>query len=360
MYDDYVDLPRSAVAEALRRRQQQIPGLAGTGINPSSGMVNSLPNRFWDDQHYGIDMEDAQPAKPGSLDPDMHPDYFRPTEAPPVGYSDPDENVVMGGGGADTLMGAGEEFDLNQISMEDINGAIADLEPPAEAPPAEAPPADVAAPAEEPEVQFKPADQVNYPGTAGKNVGTMNLVNEGRISKQTGDENLAGIELTLEQAGRFALGMQYLNDYPKFRKFAEEGGASGPIDYVTGLIGRGDQGELMRRLDSGQEGLVRIMTGAAMPEQEARRYAYRYSPSWSDDAETVVRKLDGLARDIHIGMEAASVGRPFFEIMKERYPQYNFDPDIPDVQLGPGGDAVDGMKDPDQMTIDEILAELAG
>jgi GH24 family phage-related lysozyme (muramidase) len=69
-------------------------------------------------------------------------------------------------------------------------------------------------------------------------------------------------------------------------------------DYLDLALGRGNAAEVSRRIETGSEALIRMMTGAGKSAEEARAYATRYSISATDRKETMLNKLAGLERDL--------------------------------------------------------------
>jgi hypothetical protein len=60
---------------------------------------------------------------------------------------------------------------------------------------------------------------------------------------------------------------------------------------------------------TGVDALRRGLTGAGMAIAEAEEYAKRYSPQWSDDAETLKRKAEGLKTDLEAVAKGAIFGK---------------------------------------------------
>lgn len=109
----------------------------------------------------------------------------------------------------------------------------------------------------------------------------------------------AGIQLPGEMGSRIGLGDEFTqNDLPGIKEDVKAGKATGPIDYVQGLAGRGRSGEIRRRLLTGVDALRRNLTGAGMGVQEAEEYVSRYLPGLMDDSGTLGSKIDGLERDL--------------------------------------------------------------
>lgn len=99
-------------------------------------------------------------------------------------------------------------------------------------------------------------------------------------------------------AGRVALTDEFLANGPEIRKKIQEGSATGPLDTFMGRRGRGESGDLLRKIQSGRDALQRSLTGAGMPASEADEYANRYLPTYTDDVETLTQKFDQLSSEL--------------------------------------------------------------
>lgn len=116
--------------------------------------------------------------------------------------------------------------------------------------------------------------------------------------------------LPAEMGGRMGLGEQFLtNDVPAIEPGIKRGDATGPIDYVQGVFGRGNAGVIHRRMATGADALRRGLTGAGMGVAEADEYANRYLPTWSDNAETLAGKLKSLETDLEAVKRGALAGK---------------------------------------------------
>lgn len=119
-----------------------------------------------------------------------------------------------------------------------------------------------------------------------------------------------GTSLPAEVGGRIGLGDNFIkNDYPEVIKMIENGDATGPIDYVTGVLGRGNSGIVQRRMASGADALRRGLTGAGMSASESEEYARRYLPKPTDDAATLKLKAEGLKADLEAVTSGAIKGK---------------------------------------------------
>ncbi len=98
-----------------------------------------------------------------------------------------------------------------------------------------------------------------------------------------------------EAKARAGMATGFYGDVPMIKKFIQNISASDRVDLQ---LGRGNAADIWRRIESGRDALIRNMTGAAMPEQEARNYAARYQLSPTDRGETMIRKVEMLERDL--------------------------------------------------------------
>jgi hypothetical protein len=112
-----------------------------------------------------------------------------------------------------------------------------------------------------------------------------------------------------EVAARIGLGRSFLGQLPAIRKSVEEGQATGAFDFAVGKTGYGRSGEVHRQIASGAEALLRNLTGAGMNKDEAAEYVNRYRPSWKDNAETLLSKMNQLERELLSVMETVGRGR---------------------------------------------------
>lgn len=113
-----------------------------------------------------------------------------------------------------------------------------------------------------------------------------------------------------EIGSRIGMGEQFLQtDVPAIEPGIKAGDATGPIDYVQGVFGRGNAGNIHRRMASGADALRRGLTGAGMSGTESSEYANRYLPTWSDDADTLEAKLKSLEADLNAVKNGALAGK---------------------------------------------------
>lgn len=131
----------------------------------------------------------------------------------------------------------------------------------------------------------------------------------GKVSEVGG----GGVNVQLvspETGAKIGLIDEFLGNYDMVEAAAREGQMTGPVDMTMGVtMGRGEGGKAYRMLRQGTEGLVRIMTGAGMPESEARDRVRQYEPTWTDDAETLTSKVQGLKNAVLSARQGATFGR---------------------------------------------------
>lgn len=86
--------------------------------------------------------------------------------------------------------------------------------------------------------------------------------------------------------------------------------AGGNLPYVGDLaIASGDLGIAQRNVRMGVEAALRVMTGAAAPEQEVTRYAAMFTPGARDTIASAKQKLDSLDTFMRNANEIATRGR---------------------------------------------------
>jgi hypothetical protein len=78
---------------------------------------------------------------------------------------------------------------------------------------------------------------------------------------------------------------------------------------LQGVFGRGEAGNIHRRMASGADALRRGLTGAGMGVSESGEYANRYLPVWTDDAPTLASKLKSLEADLNAVKNGALAGK---------------------------------------------------
>lgn len=106
-------------------------------------------------------------------------------------------------------------------------------------------------------------------------------------------------QLPTEAAGRIGLADSFLANYPKIREKIASGEVTGLIDNPNARFNSSSPAaETYRQVQSGVDSLQRMLTGAGMPASESAAYAYRYLPTMTDDANSMVEKLDRLKAEL--------------------------------------------------------------
>jgi hypothetical protein len=118
-----------------------------------------------------------------------------------------------------------------------------------------------------------------------------------------------GEKVDAEVAARLGLAKSFLGELPEIKRRVEAGELTGPIDAVKGKLGMGAAGEIRRKIDSGAEALLRMLTGAGMNKEEAAEYTRRYKFDPTDKASTVISKLNQLEQELTSVGETVGKGR---------------------------------------------------
>ncbi len=112
-----------------------------------------------------------------------------------------------------------------------------------------------------------------------------------------------------EIAGRIALAKDSLLMLPSLIGQAKSGDLTGPMDWIKGYVGRGQQGVSRRENMAASEAITRILTGAGMPASEAEREKDLYVIGPKDNAESAASKLTQLQRRLEALVAMAERGR---------------------------------------------------
>jgi hypothetical protein len=119
-----------------------------------------------------------------------------------------------------------------------------------------------------------------------------------------------GEQLPGELAGRTGLAANFLEQAPKLREEIAGGGVTGLQDRANaGWNDQSKQAGIYRKIKSGTDALQRMLTGAGMPMSEAKEYASRYLPTYTDDAASAADKLDQLVQELKSIEERVMRGR---------------------------------------------------
>lgn len=116
--------------------------------------------------------------------------------------------------------------------------------------------------------------------------------------------------LTPEVAARMELSKTFLEAYqPEVEAAVKSGRLSSAVGRAQLASGYGEGGRILRYIDEGSDGLVRMLTGAGMPAEEARRYRTRYMPSATDTQSQMEEKVAQLTRILGKTVAAVGVGK---------------------------------------------------
>ena len=150
--------------------------------------------------------------------------------------------------------------------------------------------------------EYEMAKQQGYPGTFQQYMLEMKKAGASSVN--------VNAPIPAEIGARIGLGERFLStDFDDTVAKIQSGEATGPFDYLKGTFGRGDAGEVQRRMATGVDSLRRNLTGAGIAATEAADYARRYQPVWSDDADTLERKARGLKADLEAVAQGALAGK---------------------------------------------------
>lgn len=118
-----------------------------------------------------------------------------------------------------------------------------------------------------------------------------------------------GEQVPAELAARVGLADTFLADYDNLRQQLQSGVVTGLWDRAQ-INNQGSvQAGVYRQLESGADALQRMLTGAGMNQTEADAYARRYLPTYTDNAESAVAKLDQLKKELENARTSALKGR---------------------------------------------------
>jgi hypothetical protein len=195
----------------------------------------------------------------------------------------------------------------------------------------------------------------------------MKIVNGIREPVQIGtapqDSALSG-----EVGARLGLMNDYFKNFGSIMKDVEGGAISGAnyLKTQANMPGRGT--DILRIVQSGSEALVRNLTGAGMPESEARKYVTRYEPgAWSllgpADAKAKLQKLYTDMWNVH---DAVVQGHRYTDdpgVFKLDVENPNAPADAnaapADANAPPTEDDIQHTMQTHNMTREQVLAEIA-
>ncbi|TIR87364.1 MAG: hypothetical protein E5X05_01315 [Mesorhizobium sp.] len=106
-------------------------------------------------------------------------------------------------------------------------------------------------------------------------------------------------QIPSEAAGRIGLADTFLNNFDTIRQKVANGEVTGLYDAFRSRNDSAYPGaETYRQIQTGVDSLQRMLTGAGMPSTEAAAYAFRYLPTYTDDAGSMSTKLDRLKSEL--------------------------------------------------------------
>jgi hypothetical protein len=119
-----------------------------------------------------------------------------------------------------------------------------------------------------------------------------------------------GEQVPGELAARVGLAENFQRQLPNIQEKVKQGAVTGMFDRAwAGWVGTGEGAETYRQIQSGVDSLQRLLTGAGMNITEAQNYSQRYLPSYTDDAQTVISKLNQLSQELESAKSMAMRGR---------------------------------------------------
>jgi hypothetical protein len=136
--------------------------------------------------------------------------------------------------------------------------------------------------------------------------------------KSKGVEPIAGgpgEQVAAEVAGRIGLAKNYLKNLPDIEQRIQAGevGIDNPRNHAMAIAGVGAPGELRRKIDSGADALIRMLTGAGMNIGEASDYARRYRVTPRDTKDAMLSKTKALADELRSTASEVAKGHGGFK-----------------------------------------------
>lgn len=118
-------------------------------------------------------------------------------------------------------------------------------------------------------------------------------------------------KIEAEVGARLGLAKSFLGELPDIKDRLEKGelGVENPAAQAKALAGLGVPGELRRKIDSGADALVRMLSGAGMNIQEAQDYVRRYRLGATDTKAVLLSKMTQLERELTSIGEVMGRGR---------------------------------------------------
>jgi hypothetical protein len=170
-------------------------------------------------------------------------------------------------------------------------------------------------------------DEFFFEGATPEDYKTFNLQYEQpykmKVNRRTGDREPISVgtvsPMATEVAGRVGLMKSFLEGFPDVMTSITKGELTGTSYPGAVGLGRGEGGRISGIIRSGSDALLRNLTGAGMPLQEAEKYVRRYEPTWTDDAVTLARKVTQLRTDMLAVREAVLQNRAWTEMISPEY-----------------------------------------
>lgn len=112
-------------------------------------------------------------------------------------------------------------------------------------------------------------------------------------------------QLPAQAAAEIGLGKGWIAQIPQIKDNVAKSdlGSDNPAKRATAYgkasLGFGDEGGVMRRIDDGKDSMLRMLTGAGMPESEAKEYTRRFGINIQDSKATINDKIDQLNYDLN-------------------------------------------------------------
>lgn len=112
-------------------------------------------------------------------------------------------------------------------------------------------------------------------------------------------------QLPAQAAAEIGLGKGWIAQIPQIKEniaksdLGSDNPAKRAAAYTKASLGFGDEGGVMRRIDDGKDSMLRMLTGAGMPESEAKEYTRRFGINIQDSKATIADKVDQLNYDLN-------------------------------------------------------------
>ena len=154
--------------------------------------------------------------------------------------------------------------------------------------------------------------------------GYRNIVDEGgNVIRQEPIPGGPGTQMPAELGARIGLAESFIkSDLPNIKKsideqFTDDWTAKDAFSRAQLAGGFGEEGEIYRRAKTGIDALTRMMTGAGLNVSEESVYNARYLPAPNDTKTTMLKKLNGLQRDLEATIKTVTRGRGGTDIETE-------------------------------------------